>query len=163
MSMLAARSKSSMTNQTMSTVRYLFNLCFTFLNSDLFTGNQLRDQFLRWLLPSGPPTNHNIARKAHPNGTAQWFIKGKVFNHWKSTGTLLWIRGKRVLLLTFTIRQPLTMPCFFSRFREKCPLVRPSSTHSALAELTPPIQFLCHRRYHSPARYWECLDGLLLF
>src|SRR6267154_6144295 len=87
----------------MSTVRYLFNLCSTFLDSDLFTGNQRRDQILRWLSSSYPSTDDNIARKTHHNGEAQWFIQGSIFNEWKSTGSLLWIRGKRVLLLTFTM------------------------------------------------------------
>jgi hypothetical protein len=90
----------------MSTVRYLSNLCSTFLGSDLrvVAGNQPKNQLLRWLSPSDPSTNHNVACKAHHNGTAQWFIQGRIFNQWKSTGSLLWIRGKRVLLLAFTMR-----------------------------------------------------------
>ena len=75
---------------------------------DLFIGNQPRDQLLprllRWLLPSDPSTNHNVTRKAHFDGTAQWFIQGSIFDQWKSTGSLLWIRGKRMLLWTFTMR-----------------------------------------------------------
>jgi len=33
--------------------------------------NQLRDNLLRWLSPPDPSTNHNIASKAHHNGTAE--------------------------------------------------------------------------------------------
>ena len=59
------------------------------------TGNQLRDNLLRWLSPSDPSTNHNIASKAHHNGTAQWFLEGSIFNQWKSTDPFLWLHGKR--------------------------------------------------------------------
>ncbi|KAH9990149.1 hypothetical protein BJV77DRAFT_629677 [Russula vinacea] len=63
--------------------------------------NHLRDSLLRWLSPPDPSTNHNIACKAHHNGTAQWFSQGSIFNRWKSTDPFLWIHGKRALLLTF--------------------------------------------------------------
>lgn len=78
----------------------------TFLGSDLFTGDLLRDEFLRWLLPPDPSDNHNIAYSAHRDGTAEWFIQGSRFNEWKSTGSFLWIRGKRALRLTFTVLRP---------------------------------------------------------
>ena len=72
---------------------------FHFEGSDLFTGNLLRDNLLRWLSPSDPSTNHNIASKAHHDGTAQWFFQGAIFNEWKSAGSFLWVHGKRVLVL----------------------------------------------------------------
>ncbi|KAF8492409.1 hypothetical protein F5888DRAFT_1909189 [Russula emetica] len=56
--------------------------------------NQLRDSLLRWLSPPNPSTNHNIACKAHHNGTTQWFFQGTIFNQWKSTGSFLWVHGK---------------------------------------------------------------------
>ncbi|KAN0118150.1 hypothetical protein V8E52_005411 [Russula decolorans] len=56
--------------------------------------NQLRDSLLRWLSPSDPSINHNIASKTHHDGTAQWFFQGNIFNQWKSTGSFLWIHGK---------------------------------------------------------------------
>jgi uncharacterized protein YoxC len=74
--------------------------------SDSFTGNQLRDNLLRWLSPPDPSQNHNIASKAHHNGTTQWFFQGSIFNNWKSTGSFLWVHGKRALLLAFAIRRP---------------------------------------------------------
>ena len=69
--------------------------------SDIFTGNQLRDSLFRWLSPPDPSINHNVACKAHHNGTAQWFLQGSIFNQWKSTDPFLWIHGKRALLLAF--------------------------------------------------------------
>jgi len=125
-------------------------LCSTFLGSDLFTGTHLRDRFLRWLSPSDPSTNYNIARNAHHNGTAQWFLQG-IYNQWKSSGSFLWVRGKRASFLVFSMLRPLTIPYFYSGFREKCALVCPSSTQPALAELTTSIQFLYYTRYHGPA------------
>ena len=72
--------------------------------SDNFTGNQLRDNLLRWLSPTDPSTNHNIACKAHHKGTTQWFFQGSLFNQWKSTGGFLWVHGKRALLLGIDMR-----------------------------------------------------------
>ncbi len=129
--------------------------------SDSFTGNQLRDSLLRWLSPPNPSTNHNIACKAHHNGTTQWFFQGSIFNHWKSTGSFLWVHGKRALLLIFAMRRPLIIPCYYSRLREKCCLVRPSSTFYPL-RMTILFQFLNHTRYHGLARCREGLDGLFL-
>jgi len=78
----------------------------TFLSecSHLFAGNLLRDNLLRWLSPSDPSTNHNIASKAHHDGTAQWFFQGVIFNEWKSSGSFLWVHGKRVFLLVLNLR-----------------------------------------------------------
>ena len=165
-----AKARSNQSRQCVSQFRFIlvfWLIAICLLSSGHYSGQtlqQLRDQLMQWLSPSLPSTNNNIARKPHHNSTAQWFIQGSIFNEWKSTGSLLWIRGKRVLLLTFIMcmRQPLTIPCFYSRFWEKCPLVCPS-THSSPAKLTLSIQFLGHRQYHSPTRCWECLDGSLLF
>jgi len=77
---------------------------FHFECSDLFAGNSLRDNLLRWLSPSDPSTNHNIASKAHHHGTAQWFFQGHIFNEWKSAGSFLWVHGKRVFLLVLNSR-----------------------------------------------------------
>jgi hypothetical protein len=71
------------------------------------TGNQLRDNLLRWLSPPDSSTNHNIASKAHHNGTAEWLFRGSIFNQWRSTGSFLWIHGKRAFPLAFTMHQPL--------------------------------------------------------
>jgi archaellum component FlaC len=69
-------------------------------DSIILTGNQLRQDFLRWLSPQDPSTNHNIAINAHHKGTATWFFEGRTYEEWKSTGSesLLWIHGKRAPL-----------------------------------------------------------------
>jgi uncharacterized protein YoxC len=72
--------------------------------SDNFTGNQLRDNLLRWLSPPNTSINHNVASKARHDGTAQWFFQGNIFNQWKSTGSFLWVHGKRVWLLIFAMQ-----------------------------------------------------------
>jgi hypothetical protein len=64
---------------------------------------------LRWLSPPDPSTNHNIACKAHHDGTAQWFFQGNIYSQWKSTDSLLWIHGKRALLSALPERQILTI------------------------------------------------------
>jgi hypothetical protein len=68
--------------------------------SIILTGNQLRQDLRRWLSPTDPSTNHNIACNAHYEGTATWFFEGSTYKEWKSTGSesLLWIHGKRVSL-----------------------------------------------------------------
>ena len=91
-----------MANWMISIVRHLFSPAFPPEGSNLFAGNLLRDNFLRWLSPSDPSTNHNIATKAHHDGTAQWFFQGSIFNNWKSTGSFLWIHGKREFPLDLT-------------------------------------------------------------
>jgi hypothetical protein len=105
-----SESKASMTSWTRPTVRYFFTPHHSDSSNDI-TGNQLRDNLLRWLSPPDPSTNHNIASKAHHNGTAEWFFQGSIFSQWKSTGSFLWIHGKRALPLVFTTRQPLIPMC----------------------------------------------------
>jgi hypothetical protein len=84
------------------------------VSSDSATGNQLRDSLLRWLSPPNPSVNQNIARKAHHDGTTEWFFEGSIFNQWKSAGSFLWVHGKRVLFLTFTMRRPLIISHFYT-------------------------------------------------
>jgi hypothetical protein len=57
----------------------------------------------RWLSPANPSTNHNIARRAHHQGTATWFFQGSIYNEWKSAPSLLWIYGKRAPLSQFLL------------------------------------------------------------
>ena len=74
------------------------NRTIHFIASNIFVGTQLRDRLLRWLLPSDPSVNHNIASKAHHNGTSQWLFNGGMFKEWKATGSFLWVHGKRTSL-----------------------------------------------------------------
>ena len=62
----------------------------------LLSGNQLRKDIHKWLSPPDPSTNHNIACGTHHKKTASWFFQGSIFQEWKSTGSLLWIHGKRL-------------------------------------------------------------------
>ncbi|KAH9968064.1 hypothetical protein BC827DRAFT_1170013 [Russula dissimulans] len=59
---------------------------------------KLRQALHKWLSPPDPSTNHNIARKAHHEGTAAWFLEGNIVKEWKSNPSLLWIDGKRTFL-----------------------------------------------------------------
>ena len=70
-------------------------------DSSILTGNQLRQDLRRWLSPPDTSTNHNIACSAHHEGTATWFFQGNIFKEWKSSGSLLWIHGKRMPLYHF--------------------------------------------------------------
>ena len=131
-------------------------------HSYLFAGNHLRDSLLRWLSPPDPSINHNIAYKAHHDGTAEWFFQGSIFNGWKSTGSFLWVHGKRTLL-SLTKRQLLIVFQFCSGIGQKCPLVCPFLTFSTVVNLTPSIQFLDYTRYYGLVRRREGLNGLFLF
>ena len=60
------------------------------------SGNQLRNDIHKWLSPPDTSTNHNIACGTHHKKTASRFFQGSIFQEWKSTGSLLWIHGKRL-------------------------------------------------------------------
>jgi hypothetical protein len=62
----------------------------------IILGNQLRESIHKWLSPPDPSTNHNVACGTHHKKTATWFFQGSTFQEWKSTGSLLWIHGKRL-------------------------------------------------------------------
>jgi hypothetical protein len=64
--------------------------------SSIFSGTQLRESIHKWLSPPDPSTNHNIACATHHKKTASWFFQGSIFQDWKSTGSLLWLHGKRL-------------------------------------------------------------------
>jgi hypothetical protein len=95
----------------------------------MLTGNQLKQLLRAWLSPADPSINHNIARKAQYEGTAVWLFQGSVIIEWKSTGSLLWIYGKRAFLSPFSGSHLLTDSNFGSWIWEKRHLVcRPSSS-----------------------------------
>jgi hypothetical protein len=77
------RLSSNITNAAYETLRIL-------------SGSQLREGIQKWLTPPDPSTNHNIACDTHHKTTATWFFQGNIFQEWKSTGSLLWIHGKRL-------------------------------------------------------------------
>ena len=57
--------------------------------------DQLRDKIHTWLSPPDPSTNHSIACGTHHKKTAAWFFEGRIYQEWKSNGSLLWVHGKR--------------------------------------------------------------------
>ena len=62
-------------------------------------GEQVRESLRTWVTPPDPSTNHTIACGTQHDGSAQWFFRGGMFSEWKSTGSLLWIYGKRMSFL----------------------------------------------------------------
>lgn len=66
--------------------------------SNTISRHQLLEKVQTWLSPPDPSTNYNVACQARHRGTAEWFIQGNIFQQWKSTGTFLWIHGKRVFV-----------------------------------------------------------------
>ena len=65
--------------------------------------NVLRESLRNWQSPPDPSRNHNIASDLQYEGTARWFCRGKKFEEWKATGSLLCIFGKRMLPLLFAV------------------------------------------------------------
>ena len=85
------------------------------------SGTQLRETIHKWLSPPDPSTNHNIACGTHHKKTATWFFEGSIFQDWKSTGSLLWIHGKRLSCsINLTLSDNIL---YYSRLRKKCYLV----------------------------------------
>ena len=76
--------------------------------SDIISETQLQENVYKWLSPSDPSTNHNIACGTYHKKMATWFFQGSIFGEWKSTGSLLWIHGKRAPCPTFTQYSLLT-------------------------------------------------------
>ena len=84
----------------------------------------MQENFRRWLSPPDPSKNYNIARKAHHEGSAKWFVHGDIFYEWKrATGSLLWIHGKRMRSPLFVIMF-LIETRFYSGVRKKRAFVR---------------------------------------
>ena len=93
--------------------------------SIVITGNQLRQDLHRWLLPPDPSTNYNIASSAHHEQTATWFFNGNTYKEWKSVGSksLLWIHGKCVPLSHSTTRHGLITSLIYSWLQQEHTLV----------------------------------------
>jgi hypothetical protein len=89
----------------------------------ILSENQSRETIHKWLSPPDPSTNHNIACGTHHKKTASWFFQGSIFQEWKSTGSLLWIHGKRSPRRLSNLTPSNIILCC-SWFGQKCPLVR---------------------------------------
>jgi hypothetical protein len=72
----------------------------------ILSGNQLRENIRQWLSPPDTATNHNIACNTHHKKTASWFCQGSIYREWKSTGSLLWVHGKRLSFSLFPSDHP---------------------------------------------------------
>ena len=68
-----------------------------------------------WLSPPDPSQNHNIAREAQLDGTTSWFTQSSIFEAWRSTGSLLWVHGKRTSVSHYqpTALVDFRWPCGF--------------------------------------------------
>ena len=89
------------TQQTAIDIDQVKRLSFSLITADhgalrIISEKQLRESVHKWLSPPDPSTNHNIACSTHHKKTASWFFEGSIFREWKSTGSLLWIHGKRL-------------------------------------------------------------------
>jgi hypothetical protein len=76
------------------------------METELCPGAQIEQDIHKWFSPPDPSTNYNIACEAQYEGTAAWFFQGKKFKDWMSTGSLLWIHGKRKPLLSVAVSRP---------------------------------------------------------
>ena len=127
----------------------------------IFTGIQLRDSLRTWLSPPDLSTNHNIACKARHEGSSEWFLQGSMFDEWKSSGSLLWIHGKRKFLVALTTQFLLMIFRFGSGLREEYTLVCCYSTLS-LSYTYLVDQLRDHTKYHGVVRRWKRLGGVFL-
>ncbi len=90
--------------------------------SNVHVGSQVRENLRKWVTPPDPSTNHNLSSGIQHEGTAQWFFQGSMFDEWKSSGSLLWIYGKRTSFVL--IPDPLLMVIrILSWRREERPVV----------------------------------------
>jgi hypothetical protein len=79
---------------------------------DCPTGESLQKDIFGWLSPPDPWKNHHAACKLRHHGTAEWFIHGNTFPEWKTSevpSSLLWVYGKRRLILSFVVQQRLNI------------------------------------------------------
>ena len=89
----------------------------------IISGHQSRETIHRWLSPPDPSTNHNIACGTHQKKSASWFFQGSIFQEWKSSGSLLWVHGKRSYRRLFNLT--LSNTTFYcSWLRQKRSMVR---------------------------------------
>lgn len=92
------------------------------VETELYPGAQIEQDIHQWFSPPDPSTNYNIACEAQYEGTAAWFFRGKKFKNWMSASSVLWIHGKRKLLLSVAAQQ-LMVSILRSWVREEHPMV----------------------------------------
>ena len=84
-------------NEINKTKRLSFPSTICYQVRHFHIGEQLRWEVQRWLSPPDPSTNQNFVKKSRLKGTAAWFLESSALAKWKSSGSLLWIHGKRTL------------------------------------------------------------------
>ena len=78
----------------------LDQVVITCRSSQIAIGEEVLQKLRGWLSPPDPSTNYNIGLRDLHEETATWFLEGRVFQDWHSTGSLLWIHGKRTFVQT---------------------------------------------------------------
>ena len=63
-------------------------------------GKEMLLNLKQWLSPPDPSTNYSIGLRDLHEETATWFLEGRIFQEWYSSGSLLWIHGKRMFVKT---------------------------------------------------------------
>jgi hypothetical protein len=66
-------------------------------------GNKLRKDIRKWITPPDPSINYIVASGAYHEGTAAWCTGGNTLAYWKTSGSLLWIHGKRAYPVAFCV------------------------------------------------------------
>ena len=123
--------------------------------------HQLRENIHRWLSPPDPSTNHNIACGTHNKKSATWFFEGKIYQEWKSKGSLLWVHGKHAPSLNIpynSLNDPLILQpararvffgsCVFGSTHHRLPMSFVSST------IIEDIKSLCEADQASMAYFY---------
>ena len=64
-------------------------------------GEEVLRKLKSWLSPPDPSTNYTTGLRNHNEETAHWCFEGRIFQEWHSTGSLLWIHGKRMFSITW--------------------------------------------------------------
>ena len=90
------------------------NLITTAETLTFLTGYELRKDFRKWIAPPDPSSNFNRASDVHHEGTAAWCTKGSAVAAWKTSGSLLWIHGKRTYPITVLVLVATTDSAIYS-------------------------------------------------
>ncbi|KAI0272290.1 ankyrin repeat-containing domain protein [Gloeopeniophorella convolvens] len=107
---------------------------------------QQEQRYRTWLSVPNSSTNQVTASEARYSDTSMWLVRGKVYEAWKSSGTLLWIIGKP--------GAGKTVIC--STVIQNLDLLRSNSSSAALA------YFYCDFRDTTKQSYRSLLVSLLI-
>ena len=67
-------------------------------SSRTVTVEEVLQKLQKRLSPPNPSINYNIGLRDLHRETATWFLEGRILQEWYSTGSLLWIHGKRTFV-----------------------------------------------------------------